>query len=66
MGKVTKVLKCWDEVLFQATFDVVMRILNREWNPRFANRNTQEFHQLAAEVINGVSFFFRSVDLTFF
>ncbi|VDK81473.1 unnamed protein product, partial [Litomosoides sigmodontis] len=38
-----------------ATFDVVMRILNREWNPRFANRNTQEFHQLAAELINGVN-----------
>ncbi|CAG9532242.1 unnamed protein product [Cercopithifilaria johnstoni] len=37
------------------TFDVVMRILNREWNPHLDNRNTREFHQLAAEVINGVN-----------
>uniref|UniRef100_A0A0R3S1G0 DOMON domain-containing protein n=1 Tax=Elaeophora elaphi TaxID=1147741 RepID=A0A0R3S1G0_9BILA len=37
------------------TFDLVMRILNREWNPYFANRNTREFHQLAAEVINSIN-----------
>ncbi|VDO80707.1 unnamed protein product, partial [Onchocerca flexuosa] len=37
------------------TFDVVMRILNRDWDPHFANRNTREFHQLAAEVINEVN-----------
>uniref|UniRef100_A0A915PXC5 DOMON domain-containing protein n=1 Tax=Setaria digitata TaxID=48799 RepID=A0A915PXC5_9BILA len=37
------------------TFDVVFRILNREWNPYFANRNTQEFHQLADEVINRIN-----------
>ncbi|KAM3718652.1 MOXD1 [Dirofilaria immitis] len=36
-------------------FDVVLRILNREWSPHFANRNTQEFHQLAVEVTNEVN-----------
>ncbi|KAL3995632.1 DOMON domain family protein [Acanthocheilonema viteae] len=36
-------------------FDVVIRILNREWNPYFANQNTQEFQQLATEVINEVN-----------
>uniref|UniRef100_A0A1I7VHX5 DOMON domain-containing protein n=1 Tax=Loa loa TaxID=7209 RepID=A0A1I7VHX5_LOALO len=38
-----------------ATFDTVLRILNREWNPFFTNRNTPEFHQLATEVINMVN-----------
>ncbi|VDM13042.1 unnamed protein product [Wuchereria bancrofti] len=38
-----------------ATFDVVLRILNREWNSYFINRNTEEFHQLASEVINEVN-----------
>ncbi|VDN83646.1 unnamed protein product, partial [Brugia pahangi] len=38
-----------------ATFDVVLRILNREWNSYFVNRNTQEFHQLASDVINEVN-----------
>lgn len=50
---------------FQVSFDVVMRILNREWNPYFANRSTREFRQLAAEVINRVGFFLNMLILIF-
>ncbi|VDK29893.1 unnamed protein product [Gongylonema pulchrum] len=33
-------------------YDVVLRILNRDWNPLLASRNTKEFQQMAAEVIS--------------
>lgn len=43
---------------FQVTFDLVLRIMNRKWNPQFTSRESQEFNHLADEVINAVRLFF--------
>uniref|UniRef100_A0A914RML2 DOMON domain-containing protein n=1 Tax=Parascaris equorum TaxID=6256 RepID=A0A914RML2_PAREQ len=38
-----------------ATYEVIMRILNREWNPRLSDGTTEEFRSMANEVTEAVS-----------
>uniref|UniRef100_A0A915A5V3 DOMON domain-containing protein n=1 Tax=Parascaris univalens TaxID=6257 RepID=A0A915A5V3_PARUN len=38
-----------------ATYEVIMRILNREWNPRLSDGTTEEFRSMANEVTEAMS-----------